>query len=247
MSIIVTQINKYGIVFGSDSNITSNTRIEKEGKKIFQIPKLNSAMCIAGIYSVNNKLMDEWLPDFIKNQESRYNSLKDFTKLLSEAFETEMLKEEKEVRSISQVAGYTDGHPEMWCLSNTILLNDGSYSVGEDQFHYSEDLWGRDWEKNHLKELFNSDGLNYQMYVNAITPGRIAFNLMRQFIDVYFKTVWGLSDFAFRCPESISEHEVLVKSYINVMDTTYQLSDYRPKTIGGTPQVYMISNPCNPE
>lgn len=33
MSIIVTQINKYGIVFGSDSNITSDYKVEKEGKK----------------------------------------------------------------------------------------------------------------------------------------------------------------------------------------------------------------------
>jgi len=241
MSIIVTQINKFGIVFGSDSNITSDEKVEFSGKKIFEIPSLKSAMCIAGTYEVGNKRLDSWLPEFIDNEKSNYSSLKEFVELLSKSFENNMTQEEKNELSICHIAGYVDGHPEMWCLSNTNLSDDGEYDSGCNTFHYSEDFWNRDWGNNNLKELFESNGLNYQIYVNSSTQGRVAFNMVRSYLDVYFSAMF-LSRFKFRYPKNLKEHSFLVKIYIDVIDTMYKLSDYEPKEIGGETQLFIIHN-----
>jgi hypothetical protein len=241
MSIIVTQINKNGIVFGSDSNITSDVKYKREGKKIFEIPKLNAGMCIAGTYEVSNRYMDEWLPEFINSNQDNYNSLHDFTKLLSERFTADMTKEEKAGLSISHIAGYNGGHPEMWCLSNTGLTQSG-YSEGEEKFHYSEDFWNRDWGKNNLESAFKSDGYNYQIYVNSPTQGRIAFNVVRDYIDMYLVSMWANTSNKFRAPKNIGEHELFVKAYIELINTMYQISDYEPKIIGGKPQLFTIKN-----
>lgn len=240
MSIIVTQINKYGIVFGSDSNITDDTEIVREGKKIFEIPRLNSAMCIGGAYTVNDVMLDKWLPHFIDTK--NYNSLEEFVELLSRTFETEMNSEEKKQLLISHIAGYSNGHPEMWCLSNTTLLDNGDYSSGEREFHFSEDFWRRDYPNNNLGEVFESDGLNYQIYVNSTKDGRVAFNTVRPYIDNFFNQIWRLDDFKFRHPKNIKEHESLVRNYIDIMDTVYKLSDYNPKIIGGKTQSCIIEN-----
>lgn len=244
MSIIVTQINKKGIIFGSDSNITSDIKYEREGKKIFEIPKLNAAMCIAGAYEVKNVYIDEWLPEFIDSNKNNYNSLKDFTKLLSERLTADMTEEEKAGLSISHIAGYNDGHPEMWCLSNTGLTQNG-YSKGEKKFHYSEDFWNRDWDCNKLESAFESEGLNYQIYVNSPTHGRIAFNVARRYIDIYLISMWRDQSNKFRAPKNIEEHTLLVKTYIDLIDTMYQISDYEPKIIGGKTQLFTIKNPKN--
>lgn len=243
MSIIVTQISKYGIIFGSDSNITSTELLEGERKKIFNIPKLNSSICIAGAYSVAGELMDSWLPKFIEGEAENYNCLGDFVRLLASAFEVNMTPGEKQELSISHISGYTDGHPEMWCLSNTILLESGVYSTGSANFHYSEDFWSRDWPNNHLNELFESDGLNYQIYVNSLSQGRVAFNMVRQFIDTYFVSIFSLPQFNFRYPRNIEEQELLVRTYIDIINTTYMLSDYEPKVIGGATQTHSIRHP----
>ena len=241
MSIIVTQINKYGIVFASDSNITNNNEVVGQGDKIFAIPKLNAVIAIAGSYTVGGEKMDKWMLDFIKKNECAYDSLKDFGELLQTTFDNLMSSAEKSLLSISHIAGYVDGHPEMWCLSNTNLIN-GHYTPGLDTFHISEDLWDRDWEKNKLKQVFESKGLNYQVYVNAITPGRVGFNVARDYLDHYFTNMFNFPNYQFRGPKCLEEHEIMVKTYLDVLITLYELSDYNPKVIGGQVQVYTIEN-----
>jgi len=245
MSIIVTQVNKFGIIFGSDSNITNTEEGEVHcaGKKIFEIPKLKAAMCIAGTYTVGGEMLDIWLPKFIIENQDSYSSLEDFTAILSKAFEDQMLPKEKSNLSISHIAGYVNGHPEMWCLSNTELKEDGHYTVGSSQFHYSEDLWGRDWGDNNLEALFLSSGLNYQMYVNSLTQGRVAFNIVRNYLDRYFISMFSYSNYKFRAPVSLEEHGLLVKTYVDMIDVMYRLSDYESKEIGGETQLYMIPKP----
>lgn len=245
MSIIVTQVNKFGIIFGSDSNITNAEvgEIDRAGKKIFEIPKLNAAMCIAGTYTVGGEMLDIWLPKFIIENQDNYGSLEDFTAILSKAFESQMLPKEKSNLSISHIAGYVNGHPEMWCLSNTELKENGHYTAGSSQFHCSEDLWGRDWGDNNLETSFLSSGLNYQMYVNSLTQGRVAFNIVRDYLDRYFISMFSSPNFKFRAPVSLKEHGLLVKVYVDMIDVMYRLSDYEPKEIGGETQLYMIPKP----
>lgn len=245
MSIIVTQVNKFGIIFGSDSNITNaeTGEVDRAGKKIFEIPKLNAAMCIAGTYTVGGEMLDIWLPKFIIENQDNYGSLEDFTAILSKAFESQMLPKEKSNLSISHIAGYVNGHPEMWCLSNTQLQDNGHYLQGSDKFHYSEDFWNRDWKNNNLEKLFESDGLNYQMYVNSTIEGRVAFNVARSYLDQYFVSMFRSEEFKFRYPKNLDEHKLMVKMYIDMIDAVYQLSDYSPKMIGGETKLFVISKP----
>jgi len=51
MTLILTQLSKYGIIHASDSNI-SNERGELlgEGRKVFEIPHLNAGLSVAGSY-----------------------------------------------------------------------------------------------------------------------------------------------------------------------------------------------------
>lgn len=241
MSIIVTQISKYGIIFASDSNITNDNEVVGQGDKIFAIPKLNAAIAIAGSYTVGGDKMDKWMLDFIKKNECAYDSLKDFGELLQTTFDNLMSEKEKSWLSISHIAGYVNGHPEMWCLSNTVLDN-LDYSKGKSDFHLHEDFWERDWKNNNLEQVFKSDGLNYQLYVNATTPGRIGFNVVRQYLDQYFIRMFDLRDCKFRGPRNLEEHQIIVKTYLEVLISLYGLSDYNPKIIGGKVQVYTIKN-----
>lgn len=243
MSIIITQINKYGIILGSDSNVSSNDRVLGERAKIFEITKLGAALCVAGSYTVGGEMLDVWMPTFINSKQDSRESLEGFVVRLSTAFEEQMTPAEKSNLSISQISGYVDGHPEMWCLSNTTLLENGTYSIGSDKFHYSEDFWKRDYDDGNFEDIFKSNGLNYQMYVNSIMAGRVAFNIVRQYIDQYFYSMWKLPNFKFRCPESLNEHRLLVKSYLDIIDTMFNLSDYNPKIVGGKTQLLVIKNP----
>ena len=78
MTLILTQISKFGIIHASDTNVTfSNfdpkTKTYKFAKveelqKLFQIPYLNAALTVAGSYSVGNNRMQEWMNAFIQNQ-----------------------------------------------------------------------------------------------------------------------------------------------------------------------------------
>ena len=126
MTIIVTQINKFGIVLGSDSNISNDRTVIKEDKKIFEIRKLKSALCTAGSYSVNGTILSEWLLNFISGNESKYSTLKEFTELLSKTLEDEMNPEEKKALSITHIAGYQGNHPEMYRM-NAVLIGHWSY------------------------------------------------------------------------------------------------------------------------
>lgn len=245
MSIIVTQINKDGIVFGTDSNISTDTTVDREDKKIFNIPKLNAAMCTAGSYTINGESLGDWLPKYINNHSNNYNSLSEFVKLLSSNLTKIMLPVEKTELFISHIAGYQDGHPEMWCLSNTTLEGNGNYSNGESTFHYSEDFWSRDYKNNNLEEAFKSNSLNYQVYVNAIRQGRVTFNVVRGHLDVFFTSLWSMKTFNFRHPQNIEEHKYLVRLYIEAISTAYLLSDYQPKIIGGHTQLFTIKEPTS--
>jgi len=242
MSIIVTQISKYGIVFGADSNITNDTEVVKEDIKIFEIPKLKSAMCTAGAYSVNGEILSKWLLKFIEERSNEYTNLKEFTELLKNEVGEKMSTDEKKNLFITHIAGYENGHPEMWHISNTKLEN-GEYTEGQEKFHLSEDLWNRDWKKNNLENIFESDGLNYQLYVNGYTPGRIAFNVVRTYIDTFFMSMWQQQNYKFRPPRNIKEQEEFVKIYIQIINSLFEISDYEPKIIGGNVKTFSISKP----
>jgi hypothetical protein len=66
MSIIITHINENGIVHAADSNLTDHHGAHAgTAQKVFEIPRLNAGLTVAGNYSVANQRMDEWISIFI--------------------------------------------------------------------------------------------------------------------------------------------------------------------------------------
>lgn len=243
MSLILTQINKFGIVFVTDSNITVNGSSTEKGKKIFKISRLKAAMCLTGAYSVDGKRMDKWIIDYIGKDKSK--SLKEFAKKLCKSLEGKMTSEEKSKGCIVHICGFVKEkdheHPEMWGISNIDLLPDGKYSSGKEQFNFREDFWNRDWTKNNLKNQFvNPASYGYQYYINGFTAGRISFNILTQYLNDFLSKVWKDGNYSFRSPRDIKEYESLAKFTMDYIGLMFNLSDYSPKYIGGKVFSYCI-------
>lgn len=242
MSLILTQINKFGIVFVTDSNITVGNTSTEKGDKIFRIPKLNAALCLAGTYSVNGVRMDIWMKTYIGNDKSK--TIKEFTQKLSKTLESGLNQTEKESGCIMHICGFVldkDGeHPEMWGISNVDLLADGNYSMKKG-FEYGEDFWNRDWTKNNLKTQFTTPGIyGYQYYINGFTSGRISFNALTQYLNHFLVNIWNEKKYSFRPPVDIREYERLARFTMGFIALMFNLSDYQPKLIGGRISSYCI-------
>ena len=132
MTLIITYINRHGIIHASDSNLTSGKNTNAgEGKKTYAINFLNAGLTIAGSYNVSGEPMDKWMPTFIDNQSKITGlDLKTFCYNLKDAIQSSMTKAEKDCGSIIHVAGYVEenglNHPEFWhtrlyckCLTKT--------------------------------------------------------------------------------------------------------------------------------
>ena len=63
MSLILTHIDRCGIVHAADSNLTSSSGgAAGTGMKVFNLPYLHAGLSLAGSYSVDGVAMDKWMP-----------------------------------------------------------------------------------------------------------------------------------------------------------------------------------------
>lgn len=254
MTLIVTHINRFGIIHASDSNLTTgNDTNAGEGQKTFNISFLNAGLTVAGCYSVENQRMDIWMTNFIQIEEQKGTpTLKDFSHNLKATLDAKMTNDEKSGGSIIHIAGYVEengiSHPEFWFVRNVHRIDPstGNYTDIDLSFEISEDFWTRDYPQNNLNETFQNPKMySRQIYVNGFSPGRIGFNVIQRQIEKFFINIWQVEDWEFRPPLSIEDTELLVKSYMQIIDTLFTLSDYPAKYIGGTTQTLLIKQPDN--
>ncbi|MCC6612715.1 MAG: hypothetical protein IT320_04505 [Anaerolineae bacterium] len=250
MTIILTQINKYGIVHGSDSNLTTDEGSAGMGKKVFQIPYLNAGLSTAGVYSVDGEPMDHWMLRFIAIQKSAVNpSLVNFAYDLKDALQSQMTSKEKEFGSLIHIAGYVTenerAHPEFWLVTNIPGFDHGTgeYSSSKDEFAATEDFWHRDCAKNNSQIAFESGG--YQLYINGFASGRISYLVLQNELHQLFKHIWQNPSWKFRSPQTVEETEAFLRLYIQCVNTLFLCSDYRAPYIGGHIQTYCIPAPEN--
>lgn len=254
MTLIITHINRHGIIHASDSNLTSgDDKDAGHGQKTFDVDFLNAGLTIAGSYNVNGTHMDRWMPDFVDRQSQIHDlTLEQFSNNLRDELKACMTKQEKESGSIIHIAGYVEdnsvSHPEFWFVRNVHHLdqNTGEYQDIRDTFAISEDFWTRDYPNNNLKDTFQDP--NYysrQIYVNGFTPGRIGFNVLQKKLEEFFLGIWNVQDWDFRSPQSLDETELLVKIYMQVIDALFIMSNYNARYIGGDTQTKLIPQPDN--
>ena len=123
MTLIITQISKYGIIHASDSNLTASGQYAREAQKTFELPFLNAGLTLAGAYSVRGISMDVWMPIFINVQSAIYDlHLSQFAYNLKSKLEDQMFPHEKKRWEHRDIAGYVlsnnQYHPEFWFIRN---------------------------------------------------------------------------------------------------------------------------------
>lgn len=254
MTLIVTHINRFGIIHASDSNLTSDD--DKQvgtGQKTFPIPYLNAGLTLAGCYSVGGEPMDVWMNNFISKLETNSNlSLEQFSRALGDELQIKMEDYEKECGSMIHIAGYSEAnrksHPEFWFVRNVHGINPKTWNYEniDGNFEISEDFWTRDCPKKNLMAVFkNPDIYSKQTYVNGFTEGRVSYLAVSNRLDDFFSSLWSMPHWQFRPPHSLEESEVLVKTYMKIINDLFILSDYSAPIIGGDIQTHLIPQPLN--
>jgi len=245
MSIIVTYINKNGIVHASDSNLSKDGSPAGEGQKTFPIKHLNAALTVAGCYSVGGTPMNEWMNNIIELHSKRGGTLlEDFAEYLRKLLEVNMIPSEKQMGCMVHIAGYVKdndkSHPEFWFIRNIhgIDQNTGEYTNIDSIFEKSEDFLSKFSSKTELVQWLNNG--NYQVYGNGFASGRIGFFTLMPYLNNLFNQIWQVPNWKFRGPKTVEETESLVKLYIQSINTLFAISDYSTAYIGGEVQSYCI-------
>lgn len=99
MTLILTEITQLGIAMAADSAVTSTvplaenrsiTRVLTGVQKLQRIPRINAGISCWGQGNIGSLPTDVWLNDFIRSQESQYNSLEEFAQLLERKLRREI-------------------------------------------------------------------------------------------------------------------------------------------------------------
>ncbi|HYV94818.1 MAG TPA: hypothetical protein VE978_23795 [Chitinophagales bacterium] len=254
MTLIVTYINRHGIIHASDSNLTnSNDENAGSGQKTFAINYLNAGMTVAGSYSVGGIHMDVWLNDFIPKQEFvKGITLEKFSRALKDELQAKMTASEKEGGSMIHIAGYVEAngkvHPEFWFITNVHGMNEqtGEYENVDETFGISEDFWNRDCQRGNIMAAFKNENIfSRAHYFNGFSSGRMGYHALTRELEKFFLELWRVPGWKFRPPKSLDDTERLVKLYMQIITELFVLSDYPARYIGGGIQTFKIPQPAN--
>jgi hypothetical protein len=253
MTLILTQISKYGIIHASDSNLTEvwggRPVPAGEGKKTFELSSLNAGLTVAGAFTVGGEDMDRWMPKYIWRQSQKPGlTLGEFADNLASELKSTMHPKEKKKSSLIHIAGYVEGdgeyYPEFYFVRNVTSMDaKGGYIIDETgTFTVTEDFRRRDLLEEPLASEFPLGG--YQVYVNGAPAGRASYWLIHQYLDPILRAFWEDPMWKFRRPKSLREAEGFAKLYLAFIAALYNSSDYEAPAIGGDIQSYIIPAPA---
>jgi hypothetical protein len=249
VTLIVTQLSKFGIIHASDSNLTAGGNRAGESQKTFPVTYLNAGLTVAGAFSVAGTPMAAWMANFISAMDPQGGdlSLRGFADVLAARLELDMSAAEKQRGSLIHIAGYVESlgvhHPEFYFVRNVggIDPDTGEYVGIGNRFGAEEQFWTRDCPKSHLLEAFENG--TYQLYVNGFACGRMGYVCIQCHMNEFFINVWRQPGWKFRPPHSLAEAVVFVKLYMHIINALFEVSDYPAPFIGGSPQIYEIARP----
>ena len=248
MSLIITHINKYGIILASDSNLSEPNSNAGFGQKIFPIPHLNSGLAYSGSYTIGGKSADWWIIDFITRSVYLTDTLGEFTQLLCIGLTAEMRDYEIKAATIIHLAGFKkelyESHIEHWHISNTGLNQNGIYDTSHTEFHHENDFSSfRNGIQREMLIKFYKDAFERQLYINGFSPGRVTALIIIKEIEKLMNWVWGNSEWKFRKPASLFETANLLKLNLAYVCELFKMSDYNALYIGGEIQTHLIPAP----
>jgi hypothetical protein len=241
MTIIVTHISQHGIIHAADSNLTdSKGKQAGTGQKLFKIPRLGSALTVAGNYSVGSTSMDTWMRDFISNDASE--SLAKFVDNLRDTINRMATINERQNGYFIHVAGYAGSrhtyHPEFYYITNyQIDRQTGGYSVPDTTLHSQEDFWSQN-SSTPLSSLF-VEGKGF-IYCNGYPSGRQAYFALLQRMSEYRSSVWSEPSWNFRPPQNVNEEAAYLKNDMEHIKLLFLYSNYTAPYIGGDIEIHPI-------
>jgi len=256
MTLILTQINRFGIIHASDSAITGSYEempdySKGNSPKTFKIPRLKAGLTVAGSYSVGGVDMDNWMYDFIRRQyELKGLSIAIFAQNLRNELETKMFSEEKKNGCIIHLAGYVKEnglyHPEFWHVTNVsgVDQSTGKNTLPLTYFENArEEFWSACPKENYIEKIEKGDTITD---INGLDEGRTSYNYLTFELEKYFLDVWEhkkYPDWLFRPPNTIKESKMYVELKLRTIITLFKASNYPVPYIGGPPQFYIIRQP----
>ena len=247
MTLILTHIDKHGIVHAADSNLTDSSGGPADiGRKVFDLPSLRAGVSVAGSYSVSGITMDMWMPGMITNYGlSPSPSLSGFADSLRGRLERDMTPTEKGGGCLVHIAGFVHDsagqHPEFYFVRNITGIDphNGSYLGMGSSFTVSEDFWTRDYVKPSDRAALTV-GPGYALYINGFPSGRIAYFGLMPLLRKFFEDVWSTANWQFRPPKTLDEVAILLELHISVVVAMFKISDYSAPFIGGPVQTLLI-------
>jgi hypothetical protein len=240
MTLIVTQFSHHGIVLAADSNISKGRDLVGVRRKVFRVPALSAGLACAGGRGVGAGALSGWMPDFIDAEQAVCPDLRSFCDRLVERLNSERTESQKETALIAHIAGYVDGVPMMWHISNVELLPNRGWRYSSPVAEIT--VKGPDFDQGNWDDLRTQpvDEMPLAYFVNGAFQGRVAFNTYEHLIIDWLRTLWqpGLP---FRAPTCIDEQEDLTRTSMEVMRLLFRMSSMAA-TIGGTIQSLAISS-----
>lgn len=251
MTLIVSHLDRNGIVMASDSNLTAGNQLVGTSPKVFAVPNLDAGVGIAGSWSIAGGPMDDWINRFI-GRSRKGDSLDDFVESLRQNLEWLMTDEEKGIGTLIHVAGYVPDsklgfHPVHWIVSNVEGLDDdGDYILPPKKtFRKSEDFWREDRKVKYRPSGFHEEDYEgWSTYANGLPSGRIAYMHARRGIQEFLYKLWankGKPGWDFRPPETLEESKKLLELYMDLINRLFEISDAPTPYVGG--EVHTIEIP----
>lgn len=196
MTILITHINRHGIVHGTDSHITypDGSLYSSKTKKLYEIPYLNAAVSVAGNWLINgsnaSQEMHEWMADFIDSQKSVDRiSLRLFAKNLAAAWKGSIPAEFRRYLNWAHISGFVqhqnESHIQFWAVTNERPHIPGRPDVDFDYVHHWEDFSTRDCRKDRnsgfktdidIYREFENGAVSCVQYMNGTPQAKIAAN-----------------------------------------------------------------------
>ena len=247
MTLILTHIDRHGIVHASDSNLTAGDTAAGVGRKVFDVPYLTAGLSLAGTYAVDGTSMEVWMRGAITDYGTEaVQSVGGLAEYLCERLESEMTADEKESPSLIHLAGFVDAaasrHAEFYFIRNITGLdpNTGAYLGASEHFAANEQFWSRDCATPRKRQVL-AEGAGYQLYINGFPSGRVAYLGLSQQLGAFFEDVWNNADWQFRRPQTIEEVALLLELQVHAIGTLFTVSDYAAPPIGGPVQILTLS------
>ena len=243
MTIIVTHISQHGIIHAADSNLTdSQGKPAGTGQKLFKIPRLGSALTVAGNYSVGSTSMDSWMKGFISGDASE--SLAKFVDNLRDTINRTATIDEKQDGFFIHIAGYAVSgqahHPEFYYITNyQIDSHTGGYLVPNTTLQSKEDFWSQN-SSTPLSTLF-AGGKGF-IFCNGYPSGRQAYFALLKRMSEYRSAVWSEPSWNFRPPNNVDQEAAYLKNDMEHIKLLFLYSNYAAPYIGGDIEIHTI--PC---